>query len=177
MEFIRDSRNWFYIQTTDDGLIVDANNHFIQSYLHISPEKAQHIVVSQDIRKLIVTSERAKRGDIVSCQIRTRQSDDSTQWSLWEMAYVKGYFIAQGIDLFPAFESGSGELQRQYALLRTIIWKINHGMRKPVANIKGLIPIIKDQIDPMVADMLITAINNLDDEFHSLIKKFGKVRK
>ena len=179
MLILENSRNWYYLQTDRDGIIIDANKHFQEAFEHIQPFRVHNILHPDDIKVVEVNAirtERNGRNSIRFFEARTIKNDGNYSWGLFEIMSTKNGFICLGIELFPAYEDGSGRMKRQYDLLRKINFTLNHSIRKHVANIEGLVK-VNYTTDDQVTRMLLQSIADLNDEVRRLVNRFDNIKK
>jgi hypothetical protein len=179
MLILENSRNWYYLQTDREGVIIDSNRYFKESFEHIQPFTIQNIIHPDDIRAAEVASlrvERLGKDSVRFFEARTIKNDGTYSWGLFEVMSVNNGFVCIGVEMFPAYEDGSGRMKRQYDLLRKINFSLNHSIRKHVANIEGLAKVIVTSED-QVARMLLQSISDLNDEVRKLVNKFDNIKK
>lgn len=173
------SRNWYYLQIDLDGIIIDSNKHFRDSFEHISPLRVHDILHVKDIKVVEVAALRLKRqahNSIKFIEVRTIKNDGTYAWGLFEIMSFKGGYVCIGIDLFPSFEDGSGRMKRQYDLLRKINFSLNHSLRKHIANIEGLVR-LSNLPDDKITRMLFKSLQGLNDEIKRLVNRFDNIKK
>lgn len=171
------SRNWYYIQTDKDGIIVDSNKHFQDSFEHIQPFRVHDILHPKDIKVAEIRAERVSRlGEkhLAFFEARTVRNDKSYSWGLYEIMSIKSGFIVLGIELFPSFEDGRGRLNKQSDLLRKINFSLNHSLRKHVANVEGLLHLLQIN-DDKVLKMLYNSIKDLNEEILRLVNRISDI--
>lgn len=171
------SKNWYYIQTDKDGIIVDCNKHFSDSFEHIQPFRVHDILHPKDVKLAQIKAERVSRlGEkhITFFEARTIRNDKTYSWGLYEIMSFKSGFIILGIELFPSYEDGRGRLNKQSDLLRKINFSLNHSLRKHVANLEGLLTLL-DIKDDKVLKMLYRSIKDLNEEILRLVNRIGNI--
>lgn len=177
MSIIDNSQHFYYLQTDDKGVIVDKNKAFINSFQHIQPFSVFDIVHKDDVKTVVVNSLKAKRiGSIRAFEARTVKEDSTYNYGLFEVLSISTGFTVVGVDLFPAYEDGTGRMRRQYKLLREINFMLNHGFRKHLANMEGLIQ-LTDSTDKRIAQMLMFSFEQLNKEVQLLTNKFEQIKK
>jgi hypothetical protein len=171
------SKNWYYIQTDLEGVIVDYNKHFGDSFEHIQPFRVNDILHPKDLRVAQIKAERISRlGEkhLTFFEARTVRADKTYSWGLYEIMSIKGGFIILGIELFPSFEDGRGRLNKQSDLLRKINFSLNHSLRKHVANVEGLLQLLQIN-DDKVLKMLYNSIKDLNEEILRLVNRISDI--
>ena len=177
MTLIDNSAHFYYLQTDSAGVIVDRNKAFTQSFMHIEPYTVFDVLHVDDRRCVVINSERAKRtGTLKAFEARTIKEDKTYSYGLFEVSPIGAGFAVIGVDLFPAYEDGAGRMQRQYKLLREINFALNHGFRKHLANMEGLVR-LTDKTDKHIADMLIHSFEQLNKEVQTLTNKFNGIKR
>ena len=179
MKLLDNSRNWYYLQTDTEGIIVDANKHFLDSFEHIQPFRIHDIIHHHDIRAVEVAAVRISRmdeGSVKFFEARTIKNDGNYSWGLFELMAINNGYVCLGVELFPAYEDGTGRMKRQYDLLRKINFTLNHSIRKHVANIEGLVKVNYSQ-DDQVTRMLFQSISDLNDEVRKLVNRFDTIKR
>lgn len=179
MKLLDNSRNWYYLQTDIEGIIVDANKHFQDSFEHIQPFRIHDILHPQDIRAVEAAALRINRmeeGSVKFFEARTIKNDGNYSWGLFELMAITNGYVCIGIELFPAYEDGTGRMKRQYDLLRKINFTLNHSIRKHVANIEGLVKVAHTN-DDQVTRMLLQSISDLNDEVRKLVNRFDTIKR
>ena len=179
MLLLENSKKWYFIQTDVDGIVVDANKHFKDSFEHICPLRVHDILHIKDIKVVEIAALRLQRqphNSIKFIEARTIKSDGTYAWGLFEIMSFKNGYICIGIDLFPSFEDGSGRMKRQYDLLRKINFSLNHAIRKHIANIEGLINLSKLP-DDKITRMLFKSVEGLNEEIKRLVNRFDNIKK
>ena len=183
MEFIKGSTITYLVQTDLKGDIVDANNGFINSFNHIRPSNVTQIIAKEDLRKLVVMSERAKRmnaatGEIarVVFECRTVNKEKEYTYGLFEVAYIRENYYILGFDLFVSYEDGRGRIKRYENLLRDVAHALNHRIRSHSSNISGLLSIV-DVKNREIAKQIFEQFEKLDKEILALNDKINRAKK
>lgn len=177
MTIIDNSRHFYYLQTDAEGVIVDKNKAFTDSFMHIEPCTVFDIIHPDDSRVIAVNAERAKRSlKMRAFEARTIKEDKTYSYGLFEVSPIGAGFAVIGVDLFPAYEDGKGRMQRQYKLLREINFALNHSFRKHLANMEGLMR-LTDKTDKHIADMMIHSFEQLNREVQALTDKFNNIKR
>jgi hypothetical protein len=172
------SKHWYFLQTDFEGIIIDANGHFRNSFQHIEPFRVHDLVHKDDLRSLRLYSEKSKRyrPEPFAFEIRTIQNDGTYNYGFYELFCIESGYVIIGTELFPSFEDGTGRMNRQYALLRQINFSLNHRVMKHVSNIQGLTPML-DGLDEKISRMLIESIEKVHEEVRVLVKSFNSIKK
>ena len=177
MSIIDNSHHFYYLQTDAEGVIVDKNKAFDNSFHHIQPYAVFDIIHKDDVKTVVINSLKAQRtSSLRAFEARTVKEDNTYNYGLFEVSAISTGFTVVGVDLFPAYEDGTGRMRRQYKLLREINFMLNHGFRKHLANMEGLIH-LTDSTDKRIAQMLMFSFEQLNKEVQLLTNKFEQIKK
>lgn len=177
---IEQSRNFYYVQTDDDGIIEDCNSHFGSSFIHIQPFRIHDIVFEKDkykIKRFYAKLNKIGVGRIWFTEIRTIRPELATQWTLVEAMKIKGGYICWGIDLFPAYEEGTGLINRQNNLLRDINQIMNHSIMAHFSRIEGLIQLSSGVITEQHYRMLTQSMMDAREEIIRLVNRIDETKR
>lgn len=177
---IENSKNFYYVQTDSDGVIEDCNNYFTSSFTHIQPFRVHDIVFDKDkykLKRFYAKLYKMGVGRIWFTEIRTIRPELATQWTLVEAMRIKDGFIAWGIDLFPAYEEGTGLINRQNNLLRDINQIMNHSIMAHFARIEGVVRLSSDTIDEKHYRMLTQSMMDAREEIIRLVNRIDETKR
>lgn len=168
---LENSLNIFYIKCSEDHKIEYSNEIFTSYASHISPELLKHVITDEeDYHRAQKAMTRAVETSPfpTSFQGRVPQKNGAKRWCTWEVAYGNKQYHLFGIQLFDVVSISSHQYERQQRLLEKIGWIQSHKVRKPLANIIGLVDLIEkskkhDQEDASVIKMLSQSAQELDD--------------
>jgi len=89
--------------------------------------------------------------------------------------FCMGYDITETVVANEELEVAKNEIEEKNNLLEQIVWAQSHVLRRPLANIIGLVNILnKMEIDQNlrnICDMLIQSSEQLDEAIHDIVKK------
>lgn len=143
---LENSLNIFYIRTSSSGDIIYANELFNSFASHIEPKSIKHIIYdTNDYETATKAMAKAVRSSPFpsSFQCRLAQKNGAKRWCTWEVAYGNDQYHFLGIQLFDVVSINAHEYEQQQRLLEKIVWIQSHKVRKPLANIIGLIDLIE----------------------------------
>ena len=148
------SSKYLYIQVDAFGNIIDANPLFYERYGEIVSNSICDILHEEAIKEVIASTDSLKRekNSPIVLRLTTKQLKGS-HISLWQIIYIKGFFIALG-----------DEFQEE------IVFALNHKIRSHSANIEGLAQFIESIEDVQIAKMLYTSAVALNAEIAALMK-------
>lgn len=167
---LENSLNIFYIKCSEDHKIEYSNEIFTSYASHISPVSLKHVITEEDdYHKALKAMSRSIETSPfpTSFQGRVPQKNGAKRWCTWEVAYGNGQYHLFGIQLFDVISISSHQYERQQRLLEKISWIQSHKVRKPLANIIGLVDLMEkskklDEEDTAVMGMLSSSAKELD---------------
>jgi signal transduction histidine kinase len=165
---LENSLNIFYIRTSEKGDLLYSNELFNSYVSHIQPKTIYHVIYfSDDIEVANKAMARASKSSPfpTSFQCRVTQKNGAKRWVTWEVAYGNGQYHFFGIQLFDVVSITAHEYEEQQRLLEKIVWIQSHKVRKPLANIIGLIELI---------DKSMSSENNDDKDILKMLKDSSK---
>lgn len=180
---LHNSLNVFYIKASED-LDIEYSNELFNSYAsHIQPKKLDHFIFDDsDMSSAKKAMARAVRSSPfpTSFQCRITQKNGAKRWCTWEVAYGNGQYHLFGIQLFDVVSITAHEYEEQQRLLEKIAWIQSHKVRKPLANILGLVDLIDknsfNEDDKGMLDMLKMSSQELDDVVREITEICDKLR-
>jgi hypothetical protein len=168
---LENSTSVFYLKVSEEGLIEYSNEYFRSYISHIQPAKIDHFIYDVDDMKLAKSAmaKAVKSSPFpANFQCKITQKNGAKRWCSWEVAYGNGQYHLFGIQLFDVISITAHEYEEQQRLLEKIVWIHSHKVRKPLANIIGLVAMIgKDPSayseEAQVIKMLKESSEELDD--------------
>lgn len=174
LEFVRQSNQLYYVRTDAAGRIIDTNELFRINIdiLNAQDSNLAALTNSRGIRILHAAAARARQSDWpVSIQVQLKQHDHSMIWTAWEIDFSDGEYQLLGFDLFKIESPDSVKLRKQAKLLREIAWIQSHLVRRPVANILGLVPLVKKNALTDEDKRIVEMLDQATKEFDEIIKR------
>lgn len=180
---LENSLNVFYIKASED-LQIEYSNELFNSYAsHIQPKNLGHFIFDDsDMSSAKKAMSKAVRSSPfpTSFQCRITQKNGAKRWCTWEVAYGNGQYHLFGIQLFDVVSITAHEYEEQQRLLEKIAWIQSHKVRKPLANILGLVDLIDknsfNEDDKGMLDMLKMSSQELDDVVREITEICDKLR-
>jgi hypothetical protein len=168
---LENSISIFYLKVAEDGAIDYANELFKSYASHIQPTNISHFIYDVDDMKLAKSAmaKAVKSSPFpTSFQCKITQKNGAKRWCSWEVAYGNNQYHLFGIQLFDVISITAHEYEEQQRLLEKIVWIQSHKVRKPLANIIGLVAMIgKDPSsyseEAQVLEMLKKSSEELDE--------------
>lgn len=180
---LHNSLNVFYIKASEE-LNIEYSNELFKSYAsHIQPKKLEHFIFDDSdmalAKKAMAMAVRSSPFP-TSFQCRITQKNGAKRWCTWEIAYGNGQYHLFGIQLFDVVSITAHEYEEQQRLLEKIAWIQSHKVRKPLANILGLVDLIDknsfSEDDKGIIEMLKMSSNELDDVVREITEICDKLR-
>jgi hypothetical protein len=180
---LQNSLNVFYIKASEE-LEIEYSNELFNSYAsHIRPKRLDHFIFdSADMEAAKSAMAKAVKSSPfpASFQCRITQKNGAKRWCTWEVAYGNGQYHLFGIQLFDVVSITAHEYEEQQRLLEKIAWIQSHKVRKPLANILGLVDLIDknsfNEDDKGMLDMLKMSSQELDDVVREITEICDKLR-
>lgn len=180
---LENSLNVFYIKASED-LQIEYSNELFNSYAsHIQPKNLGHFIFDDsDMSSAKKAMAKAVRSSPfpTSFQCRITQKNGAKRWCTWEVAYGNGQYHLFGIQLFDVVSITAHEYEEQQRLLEKIAWIQSHKVRKPLANILGLVDLMdknnKSEDDKGIIDLLKTSSDELDQVVREITEICDKLR-
>jgi hypothetical protein len=172
---LENSLNVYFFRSDEDQKIVYKNSLFESYCDHIQPKSiSDFIKIEGDYEKALLACEKSKRITPfpVSLQCRLPQSTGALRWSTWEVCYDEGTFHWMGVQLFDVVSITSHQYEEQKRLLDKIAWIQSHKVRRPLANIMGIVSLMnksKGDISDDLINMLSKATEELDEILQSIV--------
>lgn len=174
---LENSLNIFYVKASEDWSI-DYSNELFNSYAsHIQPKKLEHFIYDEEDK---LSAKKAMHKAIgsspfpTSFQCRITQKNGAKRWCTWEVAYGNGQYHLFGIQLFDVVSITAHEYEEQQRLLEKIAWIQSHKVRKPLANIIGLIDLMNKNADNESRD-IITMLKSSSAELDEVIREITDI--
>ena len=170
---LENSLNVYFLRSGEEGEILYKNGLFESYSDHIQPNHISDFVkVESDYEKAKLACEKAKviAPFPVSLQCRLPQHTGAMRWSTWEVCYGDGVYHWMGVQLFDVVSITSHQYEEQTRLLEKIAWIQSHKVRRPLANIMGLISLMeKSQSNSELLPMLSKSAEELNDVIQSIV--------
>lgn len=193
IELLEDSHFFYIIIAGMDGNYHYVNKNYASAFKHISDEmigKPYSITMHPDDCKVCgEVSASCFRFPDQSFPATIRKHDGTgsyivTQWEYTAMfdeegspsgVFCMGYDITEVVVANQELEVAKNEIEEKNNLLDQIIWEQSHILRRPLANIIGLVNILNkmdiDQNLKNICEMLIESSEQLDEAIHSIVRK------
>lgn len=191
-ELLHDSNFYYIICTDNEGNYSYINNRYAKSFRHINSNfvgQPYHITMHPDDTRIceeVGGKCYAKPGKLFPATIRKHNGQGGyivTQWEFILMEengaptgiFCLGYDITEFESAKNKMEGINKDLATKNELLDAIAFEQSHIVRAPLANIKGLVGILKnmdmDSNASAIIAMLDESSNLLDDVVKSIVKK------
>jgi PAS domain S-box-containing protein len=193
IELLENSHFYYIITTGMDGNYSYVNTNYSKAFAHIDANvvgKPYHITMHPDDRKVCEqTAEKCFRHPDRSFPATIRKHDGKggyiiTQWEYRAIfddnnepvgVFCLGYDITQYAVANKQLEEVKSELEEKNTIIEEIYWEQSHVIRRPVANIIGLVSILSkmelDQNITNICTMLLQSTIQLDEAITSIVKK------
>ena len=189
-----DNSQFYYIITTAmDGNYSYVNTNYANAFSHIDKQvvgKPYYITMHPDDRRVCEeTGAKCFQFPDRSFPATIRKHDGkggyiNTQWEYRAMLdkdkqptgiFCLGYDITKYVVTGVQLDNAKHEIEHKDLMLKQIGWDQSHIIRRPLANIIGLINILDktalDQNLKNICDMLLQSANELDAAVYSIVRK------
>lgn len=193
IRLLENSHFYYIILAGMDGKYQYVNNNYASVFKHITANivgEPYFLTMHADDRKVCeeVAAACFQNPD-KSLPATIRKHDGKggyiiTQWEYTAMfdeqgspsgVFCMGYDITEVIVANQELEEAKSEIENKNNLLEQIVWEQSHVLRRPLANIIGLVNILNkmevDQNLKNICEMLIQSSHELDEAIHSIVKK------
>lgn len=195
IKLLEESHFFYIIIAGMDGTYQYVNKKYKSAFKHISTEilgMPYYLTMHPDDSKVCEeVSELCFRFTDRSFPATIRKRDGKggyiiTQWEYTAMfddhgspsgVFCMGYDITEITVANQELEVAKIEIEQKNTLLEQIVWDQSHILRRPLANIIGLVNILNkmdiDQNMKNICDMLVESSEQLDEAIHDIVKKRG----
>lgn len=173
---LENSLNVYYFRADEDRKIVYSNSLFESYCEHIQPKRIDDILkVERDMEKALVAMDRSKLISPmpVSVQCRLPQNTGAHRWSTWEVCFGADTFHWVGVQLFDVVSIKAHQYEEQNRLNEKIAWAQSHLVRRPLANILGLVSLMEKSPSSEALElipMLSQSSKELDSAIEYIVK-------
>jgi hypothetical protein len=143
---LENSLSVYYFRANEDRKIVYSNELFESYCEHIQPVKIDDVFKNdRDMAKAMVAMDKSKLTSPLPVPVSCRlpQSTGAQRWSAWEVSHGDETFHWVGVQLFDVISVEAHEYEQQNRLNEKIAWAQSHLVRRPLANILGLISLME----------------------------------
>lgn len=157
LPLFRDLETLFYVKFTKSGSFVEANNvlnrHLVTTGLNI--HAIENLFTARALKIVRAASARAFRSDWgVQVSVHVRGINGTAMPIRMHIVNIEGELIFLGWEINP---------DDRAKILRELAWLMSHVIRKPAANLLGLLPLIERTVDnAQVLDFAHDAVRELD---------------
>jgi len=193
MSLLENSAYYYIILTSMEGNYNYVNANYAQAFRHIDSNiigKPYFITMHPDDRK--VCQETASKcfmfpGECFPATIRKHDGKGGyiyTQWEYWAAfdddnepagVFCLGYDITEYAKVNKQLKMAQSEIEHKNNTLQQIGWEQSHLIRRPLANILGLVNILQkmhlDQNLSNIYDMLLESGKQLDEAIMNIVDK------
>jgi len=179
-KLLSNSRLCNYFKSNQQGVIIDSNNAFKNTYSHITPSKVQDIC--RNLNDLTEAIDKAvnDQGKHIPVYFECRALDGGNMVMSYEVFYAAKalhYIGFHSLDRHEFDEKMFAVLKAEVAKFNKdrdlIKFRINHNFRGSLAKIIGLSSIIReaDSLEEMIkiVEMIRGEVNSIDKELHNII--------
>jgi hypothetical protein len=143
---LENSLSVYYFRADESRNIIYSNNLFESYADHIQPRKIEDVLkIDRDMDKALSAMEKAKLTAPMPVSVRCRlpQSTGAHRWSTWEVCYGADTYHWVGVQLFDVVSIKAHQYEEQNRLNEKIAWAQSHLVRRPLANILGLVSLME----------------------------------
>jgi hypothetical protein len=189
VDLLKTSRTYYLVLVDQKGDYAYINDYFLEKYAGFYKDKssrpASAALHPDDHELAYQTSVQCLANPHECCQVTLRKLNGKggyiiTQWDFKANLLADGSidgFVGIGYDITD-FESRQDHIKFLTSTLRDVAYKQSHLLRRPLANIVGLVDILEasqmDGSSKLIIQMLKKSCAELNEEFNSFLIKDGK---